>query len=791
MDERDGVAETLTPADVATIVSVVNGNGVCRSQIGAATMDLEQKRLTLFQFMDNDAGHELDQLMGRLRPKLCLIPNTAGAESCQYACSFRMPAEVLPVDRHKFDDVSGREMVLQHCSGSAHVLRADIADQQYSLVAAGALFSFVSEFAPLTPHSLTLVVCGSDNSVVMDMDTVRHLEVFHSAAGSHRDSLFSFLNRTRTAAGCRFLRSSLFAPSTSRSELTARQDCVQELLLQQDLSDAVADFFQQLQVDLDTVTARLSQVPRGETSALLETQIDSVVLLKHCISLLPKLVARLHQCESDLMRRFSAALSRPQYAAMLLAVQRFLSDDITMHCGELNFKNAKVFALRADLQPELELQRSVYCETVEELNQIADTLNKQFEYAGSLKLVNNLNRGYHLELSLARVQERPLDRIFVARVYEGKSVKFTTHEIIQQNSVLSYVMNKIIAVSHEALRPLITFLTDTEQMEAIYDLKDVVAYLDFLQSLAVVAKENQMKRPVFADHTQMRECANPIFAHLAKLSPGRVAVTNDFHMSTAAPLMLITGPNMSGKSGFLRQVALLQIMAQIGSFLPAKDNPQIRIVDRILTRIGCDDDLVTSCSSFMAEVAQVQYLLSKVTCNSLVIIDELGRGTSDEDGVAICAAVCEALLREKAFSLFATHYHDLVRLQNLYPFISSYQMDYSQKTTPDGGEYADFTFKLKRRPLDDNAVAAVPHGIQLAERLNSLPAVAAVARELLTRIELYRKDLAIQVTDLKRQLLLALQLYKMSRQADRSVTTKLGEYLQTMKHKLQALNNEP
>lgn len=787
MDEERDETLIATAAEVARVVAVASGSSNCRSQVGAATIDLEQRTLNLYQFMDNDAGEGLDSLLSRLQYKICLVPNTAGAETCQYATSFHMQGEVMPVDRSTFDDVEGRKMVLLYCTGSEQVLEAEIAGKQYALVAAGALFGFVMSqstlLAQLSAHSLQLVVNGGYNTMQMDAGTIACLEIFANATGNTQYSLFSFLNRTRTNAGRTFLRTCLFAPSTSQRELIARQDCVHELLQQPDLLQEVADFFQNMLLDFDTISQRLSQTPRAETSSLLEEQIEAVVLLRHCIALLPKLAARLHQCQSDLMRRFAAALSRPVYQKVTDAVQHLIKDEIGMHNGELNFRNTKVFALRDDVDEELQMQRHIYAETVSEMNQMADKLNRRHSYGDSLKLVNNKNRGFHLEISKVRLEERQLHPEFVAVVEERKSVKFTTKEIMQLDCELKHIMQKIFVLTARNLQPLIAMLKESEQMEAINDMKDVIAYLDFLQSLAHVAKEYDLQRPTFSDDTQMKDCANPLFLQLEKMSAGRKVVTNDFHMSKASPLMLITGPNMSGKSGYLRQVALLQIMAQIGSFLPAKGQSHVRVADRILTRIGCDDDLVTNASSFMTEVTQIQYILSKMTADSLVIIDEMGRGTSDEEGVAICVAVSEALLRKKAFTLFATHFHDLVKLQNLYPFVGSYQMEFAQKEAPDGTVFPDFTFKVARRPLDDNKVASVPHGVQLAEKLHNLTALASVARSLFTRIEVYRKELSIQVTDLKRQLLLAMQLHKMAQQPHGQVTTKLAAYLQTMKNK--------
>lgn len=764
---RDDAAEDRVPADAVSILSVVVGSGTRRSEVGAAVLDAEQKTLTLFNFSNNESNDQLLDLVTRVKPKQCLVPNVAGLESCQYAVSvqtFGQCGVVTPCDKDTFLPEKGFELVLQFCSGSEHVLSPDLADRELGLAAAAALIPFVDKFAPLTPRSLRLVAAGSESGLMMDMDTIRCLEIFHNSAGSHRDSLFAFLNRTRTLPGFRYLRACLFEPSVSVPDLTQRQDSVQELLTNESLFHAADEFLNLMQVDLDSLISRLNHNARSDGTKGLDNQIEAVVFLRHVVALIPAVVQQLLTSRTQLLLRIGEHLSGGSYAEMLQQIDRFISDECFVSGGNLNFRSSKIFALRPDVDPNLQMQRNVFCEHLEELNNLVKRLDHDWDLGGSLKLVNSVSGGYHLEVPRTTIQSRPLPPIFYScavgssSMSESKNAKYTTDEIETQNSVIDQVMRNVTALTNGALQPLLTFLRDKDRMSHIHQLRDRIAELDFLMSLAVVAKDHKMVRPVFAEETNLKQSANPIFLHLSRASNGRNTVTNNVRLSKSVPLMLVTGPNMSGKSGYLRQVALLQIMAQIGSFLPVEGEPLVRVVDRILTRIGSDSDTVTTKSTFVAEVAQVQYLLSKLTPESLVVIDELGRGTSDEDGVAICVAVCEALMRKKVFALFATHFHDLVRLQNLYPFMHSFQMDYELDE-----DQVKFTFKLKRRPLDDDKVAGLTHGIQLAEKIAGLTEVAAAARELLPQVDVYRKELLVQMTDLHKYQKLARHLQALAK----------------------------
>ena len=585
----------LSPPSAAPLVPLALVRGQTCAFVGAAAVDLSRHLLTLYQFPDDHAGQGVDALLRQLQPQQILLPTSSSSADATAAAGETLlqvpvPAEVLEYAAERFDDVAGRRLVLKHCCGNEHALAADLAEKQLALSAAAALLVFVRETTELQEKSLQLVVRGSDNGLLMDAQTIACLELFHDTSGDHTRSLFAWLNQTRTQLGCRFLRSSLFQPLTDKHELLQRQDSVQELLRQTQLSDSISDFLQKLHVDLDSVTTQLLQRPRAETSSLLEAHVDCVAYLRHALHLLPSLTQALATARSDLLRHFTDVLSDAQFSEMRALIADFVSEDMQLNRGFLNFRTSQVFALRADLDPDLQLQRATYLELVQELEQEVDRLASA--HGGGVRLAYSASNGFHLDI----VRDgRPLPPQLLACFQEGTRVKSTTADVLRLNQSLAASKTALIALGYRALQPLLSDLSSGPRLQAIRRLKHVVGYLDFLLSLAVVAREHDLVRPEFADETCVQEAVNPLLLlPLKRLGVGRgtgsapVPVPNDVHLARATPLLLLTGANMSGKSVWLRQVALLQVLAQVGSFLPARGQPRVRIVRRILTRVGLD-----------------------------------------------------------------------------------------------------------------------------------------------------------------------------------------------------------
>ncbi|XP_065529076.1 mutS protein homolog 4 isoform X6 [Lathamus discolor] len=264
-----------------------------------------------------------------------------------------------------------------------------------------------------------------------------------------------------------------------------------------------------------------------------------------------------------------------------------------------------------------------------------------------------------------------------------------------------------------------------EHIHCLYKLSDIVSMLDMLLSFAHACTLSDYVRPEFTDTLAIKQGWHPILEKIAVEKP----VPNNTYLTEGNNFVIITGPNMSGKSTYLKQIALCQIMAQIGSYVPA-EYCSFRIAEQIFTRIGMDDDIETNASTFMKEMKEITYIIQNANDKSLIIIDELGRGTSAEEGIGICYAVCEYLLNLKAFTLFATHFLELCHIDALYPNVENYHFEVQHVRSSAGNkEKIAYTYTLSKGYTEEKN-----YGLKAAE-VSSLPSSIVVdAKEITNHI---------------------------------------------------------
>ncbi|TNN42249.1 MutS 4 [Liparis tanakae] len=246
---------------------------------------------------------------------------------------------------------------------------------------------------------------------------------------------------------------------------------------------------------------------------------------------------------------------------------------------------------------------------------------------------------------------------------------FTIADLMKMNDRCDEALREIFHMSYVVMCQLLG--TIHQHIHCLYKLSDAVSMLDMLLSLANVCTISDYVRPEFTDTLAIKQGRHPILERIV----GQQPVSNNSYISEGSNFVIITGPNMSGKSTYLKQVALCQIMAQIA----------FRVADQIFTRIGVDDDFETNSSTFMLEMKEISYIIHNASDRSLIIVDELGRGTSAEEGIGICHSVCEFLLGLKAFTLFATHFLELCQLESLYPNAENQHMEVQHTRSGDTG----------------------------------------------------------------------------------------------------------
>lgn len=523
--------------------------------------------------------------------------------------------------------------------------------------AAGALVAYLRETQKALSSRLNpLITYSTQRYMALDLQTRRNLELSENRrSGSRKLSLFGVLDLTNTAMGGRMLHRWLNQPLLDLNRILARQE-------------AVAAFYDNVQLR-ESARALLKEVDDIERFGMrASSQMASpreMLGLRQTLELVPAFRDLFNEAPPEVQKIFKSLLNRMHSCEDLVGMlQQAIPDDPP---GKKWSKGA----IRVGYNAELDRLREIAEKGkswVEEFQQseIART------GINSLKVKFNEVFGYFIEVTSSNLTKVPADYVRKQTIANGE--RFITSELKEWESKILTANEKIEELEADLFKEILASVANS--MAQLVEVASALAHLDVFSALAEVATRHNYIRPSLNEGKAIvvKNGRHPI---VEQASPENIFVPNDSNLNTEQEqVLIITGPNMAGKSVYLRQTAVIVLLAQIGSYVPA-DNATIGLVDRIFTRIGAQDDIATGQSTFMVEMVETSYILSHATPRSLVILDEVGRGTSTYDGLAIAQAVVEYLHNNSkcgAKTLFATHYHELIELATLLPRVRNYSM---------------------------------------------------------------------------------------------------------------------
>ncbi|XP_039992286.1 mutS protein homolog 4 isoform X3 [Xiphias gladius] len=658
-DHTGTSCSSATATSVASvIVAVVEGRGLARGEIGLASLNLKSPELVLSQFADTGTYAKVITKIHILVPLEILMPDTA-SEKGKGTKLFNLITDNFPgvaftaIQRKYFNERKGLEYIQQLCA---------------------------PEFG----------------TVLMEVQ----------AKSEH--TLLGVLNHTKTPGGARRLRSNILEPLVDVDTINIRLDTIQELLQDEELFFGLKNVIGHF-LDIDQLISVLVQIPKQETVQVAEAKITHVIQLKQTLDLVPRLRMVLKNCSTALLKAYSTSLEDTRFDLILEQIKTVINDDITYLKGSLNMRTQKCYAVRPNINEFLDIARRAYTEIVDDIAGLVNQMGEK--YGLPMRTSFSTNRGFFIQMKQEGVvlPEGKLPSEFIKVTKHKNNYGFTTADLMKMNDRCDEALREIFHMSYVVISQLLS--TIHEHIHCLYKLSDAVSMLDMLLSLANACTVSDYVRPEFTDTLAIKQGRHPILERMA----GQQPVSNNSYISEGSNFVIITGPNMSGKSTYLKQVALCQIMAQIGSFVPA-EYASFRVADQIFTRIGVDDDFETNSSTFMLEMKEISYIIHNVSNRSLIIIDELGRGTSAEEGIGICHAVCEFFLSLKSFTLFATHFLELCQLESLYPNVENQHMEVQHTRSGDtGAESVVYTYLLNRGCSEERH-----YGLRAAE-MTALP----------------------------------------------------------------------
>ena len=534
----------------------------------------------------------------------------------------------------------------------------------------------------------------------MDVNTRRNLELCETMRSrDKRGTLLWVLDKTETSMGARLLRGWLEQPLRQVPRILRRQAAVKELFDNFVLRDELTDALRGL-LDLERLMTRVVNGTAGG---------KDLVAIARTLSVLPVIRALLADCKSDELSEIAAQSDPVDDIADLIGAT--IVDDPPFSVREGGF-------IRAGVNAELDRLRDILANSKDYLAGIEER-EKEATGIKNMKIGYNRVFGYYIEVSKSNIPDVPREWIRKQTLTTGE--RYITEELKQLETTILGANDKICAIEYSIFQKLREQLI--ENVRRIQKAAEVIAKVDVYRSLALVAAKNGYNCPEvdIGFTVQIKDGRHPVVEQFV----GSDFVPNDTLLDIEQnKLLIITGPNMAGKSTYMRQTALIVLMAQIGSFVPAAE-ARIGIVDRLFTRVGASDDLASGQSTFMLEMNEVAYILKNATRRSLIIYDEIGRGTSTFDGMSMARAIAEYTAGKKigARSLFATHYHELTELANTLPGVVNYHITARKK-----GDGVIFLRKIVRGAADDS------YGIEVASLAGVPKEVIRRAKEVLATL---------------------------------------------------------
>lgn len=660
-----------------------------------------------------DSRRALSEELARLSPAELLLPENESALSR----SDSGVRAISPMPAWRFEEGKARQTLLQHF-GVSTLAGYGCDGKPLAVRAAGAIIGYLQETQKGAIGQIQrLATYSPDRYMALDTASRRNLELIESLDGGSKNSLLGVLDHTITSMGKRLLRDWVSRPLLDVQSLNVRLDQVEYFFENGLIRDEIRALFKNIP-DLERLT---NLTVSGSSSP---KQLQNI---GRALALVPKIRSIIND-SSEEASSFSELVDHldhcPETAEL---IEKAIVEEAP---ANLN----KPGVIRSGFSAELD---GVMNSSAHARDWVANLEPRERERTGigSLKVGFNKVFGYYIEVTKANTKLVPED--YIRKQTLTNAERYITPELKEYETLILNAEERILDIERRL------FLEICQQVGAAADrllpTAHAIARLDVVATLAQVAANNDYARPVVEedDRLDIVDGRHPVVERAQTLER---FVPNDCHFGQGERIQIITGPNMSGKSTYLRQVALIVLMAQIGSYVPAEE-ASIGLADRIFTRIGAHDELHAGRSTFMVEMVEAAEILNHATKNSLLILDEIGRGTSTYDGLSIAWAMVEYLHnhpRLKPRTLFATHYHELTGLADFLPLVANYNVDVAEE-----GDNVVFLHQIVPGGADRS------YGIHVAQ-LAGLPRDVIIrANEILKELERHAPTAAVEPSHLK------------------------------------------
>ena len=708
--KRD-VTRVITPGTVieGSMLDETKNNFICSlfiglKETGLCFCDISTGELFATYLSSEGVEKQLRDELGKFGPREILIGgDIIKIQNLPQFIRERLSASVEMLEDERFDYATCKDIVLQHFrKENLNQLGLDGLSSTVSCL--GALLTYLKSTQKVGTERINKIEIYTESQYMqVDLNTKRNLELTETMRTKEkRGSLLWVLDKTKTAMGKRLMRTSIEHPLVSCVQILRRQNAVEELFNDFILRDSITEKL----IGIFDIERLMTKVVYGSANA---RDLRSLLLT---FERLPKIKSDISKVKSDLLVKIHDNLDT------LDDIRDLIENAIV---DEPPFSVREGGMIKKGYNKELdELQGAM--DNGQGLIASVETREKDRTGIPKLKIGYNRVFGYYIEVTNSYKNLVPEE--YIRKQTLANCERYITQELKELEVKILGAKDKSIQLEYILFNRIREKIA--EQLIRIQDTAKAIAQLDMLCSLAHVAAKNNYCRPEIniGDRVILKDSRHPVVEELLESSP---FVPNDLLLDeNENRVSIITGPNMAGKSTYMRQTALIVLMAQVGSFVPAA-SAEIGIIDKIFTRVGASDDLASGQSTFMIEMTEVANIIEKATHKSLLILDEIGRGTSTFDGMSIARAVLEFVADKKklgAKTLFATHYHELTELEDMIDGVKNYNIAVKKR-----GDDITFLRRIVRGGADDS------YGIEVAKLAGIPESIVLRAKQILKELE--------------------------------------------------------
>ncbi|XP_037047963.1 mutS protein homolog 4-like [Bradysia coprophila] len=746
-------------------MAITEGRGNASCEVGIAAIDIKRPELIMSQISDNFWYTGLLTKIAILSPTEILMPqaliNSSNSSKLYLYIKHTYPdVPIRAVPRRQFNDRTALEIIDHIHNTKYKSIRDMIAKKYYALTASSALLQYLECImnCSFAQNSLKIRYESKYGCMTIDLDTSHHLELLYPTCKTkeQRACLFGVLNSCVTGIGKRNLRAQILQPSCELKQIIRTQECIKELYGNQDLFIALEAILTKFH-SVDKLMKFAVVSTASDTPNSSETMISQILQLKACLEHIPELNHLIATINNTYFDDMKLVLVNTAYKEMLDEITTVIHPNVQITGGTTQFFQ-RLHAVNPNISSYLDLNRENYTKLVDKINEIIGNLSGSHNLPFRMKFITS--KGFHIQLTVPKNSTFPqLPSTFEVLSKTKNSINLTTTELRMLNVRMSDVVEQIHIESNRIITELVNSIR--HNMAHLYDLSGLISSLDIMLSLTKYSINSNGCCPTFSSEMNVIDGIHPLLEYnRCKTTPvpNGVIANSEYHF------FVITGPNMGGKTIYLKMIAMLQILAQLGCFVPAR-TAQFRLTDKILSRIGFGDRIECNLSGFVLEMRETEYIFKNITPNSLVIIDELCRSTKPEEGEVLAWDICERFIRligvsndgryfdeseasstskssnkslklssiTSPFIFFVTHFDSITKLQD--KFLSVVNLHFSAtEEVIDGKNHLTYTYRI-----EDGVNQIKNYGISLAQYMNFPPDV--ISRAMVISDELRQKQL--------------------------------------------------